>query len=254
MIWIVSWRNVWRNKLRSGVVISAITMGVFAGVFTMAFYRGMANQRIKSAIKTEVSHIQIHKPEFMKVDELDLFIDSADAITEFILQQPEVVGASKRILANAIINSAEKGSGITLVGIVPVDESMVSDIKNRLVEGEYLEEIKRGRPVVIGNRLSEKLGLKIGSKLVVGLLDLHGQPVYNQFRVGGIYKTASNVYDETTVFIKYEDLIMMLGLPESSAHEIAIYLGTTENSAPLASTLKKEFPDLNISQWHPDYA
>jgi ABC-type lipoprotein release transport system permease subunit len=161
-----------------------------------------------------------------------------------------VLTASKRLIVNAIINSAEKGSGVKLVGIVPENESKVSDINDRLVEGEYLKEIKRGRPIVIGKKLSEKLDIKTGSKLVVGMLDIHGQPIYNQFRVGGIFKTASNVYDESTVFINYEDLIMMSGVPEGSAHEIAVYMGTTENSAPVAQVLKSEFPDMNISEWH----
>ncbi len=250
MIWIVSWRNVWRNKLRSSVIIVAVCLGVFAGVFTMAFYRGMANQRLKSAIKTEVSHIQIHAPEFMKVNEVDNFIDSADARLKFIRGQNGVEAASKRLIVNAIINSAEIGSGVRLFGVVPENESEVTDIKARLTEGNYLEDIKRGRPILIGKKLSEKLSIKIGSKLVIGMLDLHGQPVYNQFRVGGIFHTSSNVYDETNVFIDYYDLLSMAGLPEGSAHELAVYMGNTEDSFPLAHLLKTRYPYLDISEWN----
>ena len=231
-------------------MITAVSLGVFAGVFTMAFYRGMANQRLKSAIKTEVSHIQVHNPAFMKVDELDNYMDSADYRIETIRKQTGVEAVSKRMMVNAIITSAEKGSGVKLIGIEPSNEAKVTDIKIRLTEGEYLEKIKRGRPIVIGKKLAEKLDVKPGSKVVAGILDIHGQPVYNQFRVGGIFKTASNYYDETNVFLQYEDLSSMAGLPDGVAHELAIYMGSIESSSLLAQNLKLKFPDLDISEWN----
>ncbi len=78
MIWSIAWRNIWRNKLRSGVVITAIALGIFAGVFSMAFMRGMANQRLDSAIKTQVSDIQVHTPDFMKVNDIKNYFTGSD--------------------------------------------------------------------------------------------------------------------------------------------------------------------------------
>jgi putative ABC transport system permease protein len=250
MIWLISWRNVWRNKLRSSVVIIAVSLGVFAGVFSMAFYKGMAIQRIKSAIKTEVSHIQLHTAAYEKADEIDKTLDSADTRLSFILTQTGVEAASKRLIVNAIINSAEKGGGIRLFGVDRENEAKVTDIKNRLVEGNYLEDLKRGKPIVIGKKLAIKLGVKVGSKLVIGMLDSKGQPVYQQFRVGGIFKTVNNVYDETLAFIAYEDLRQIAGLPEGSAHELAVYMSGTENSTLLANLLKSNFPNLDVKEWN----
>jgi ABC-type lipoprotein release transport system permease subunit len=250
MIWLISWRNVWRNKLRSSVVITAVSLGVFAGVFSMAFYKGMAIQRIKSAIKTEVSHIQLHNPAFEKVDEILNYLDSADIRLNYIRAKNGVEAASKRLIVNAIVNSAEKGGGIRLFGIDRENEAKVTDIKNRLVEGIYLENLKRGNPIVIGKKLADKLGVRIGSKLVIGMIDSKGQPVYNQFRVGGIFKTVNSFYDETLAFINYEELRQIAGLPEGSAHELAVYLGGTENSVLLVDLLKSEFPNLDVKEWN----
>ena len=69
MIWITSWRNIWRNKFRSIIVITAVTLGLMAGVFTTAFMRGLSDKRIRTAIETEISHIQIHQKGF--TDNLD---------------------------------------------------------------------------------------------------------------------------------------------------------------------------------------
>ncbi len=249
MIWSVSWRNVWRNKTRSGVVIVAVSLGVFAGVFSMAFMRGMAYQRLDSAIKTEISHIQIHTPEFSDVNDIENYFTNSEEITERINKEPSVVAVSKRIILNSIVSSAEKGSGIRLIGIEPDKESSVTNIKKKLVEGNYLEPLKRGLPIVIGQKLAKKLGVKLGSKLVVGLLDINSQPLYYQFRVSGIFKTSSGPFDEATAFVKYSDLLSLTKMPEQSAHELAILLNNEEASTSVAAKLKLQNPDLFVQEW-----
>ena len=64
MIFSIAWRNVWRNKVRSLVIMAAIALGLTAGIFATAFMVGMMHQRIDKAIKTEISHVQIHHPDF----------------------------------------------------------------------------------------------------------------------------------------------------------------------------------------------
>lgn len=249
MIWSVSWRNVWRNKTRSGVIITAVSLGVFAGVFSMAFMRGMAYQRLDSAIKTEISHIQIHTPEFSDVNDIENYFINSKEITEKLYEDPSVVAVSKRIILNAIVSSAEKGSGIRLIGIEPEKESSVTNIKQKLVEGNYLEPLKRGQPVVIGQKLANKLGVKLGSKLVVGMLDINSQPLYYQFRVAGIFKTVSGPFDESTAFVNYSELQSLTKMPDQSTHELAILLNNEESSTTVAADLKSQYPELFIQEW-----
>ena len=61
-----SWRNIWRNKKRSFIIMGAVSLGLWMGIFLMSFYNGMIEQRVKTAITTELSHIQLHHPEFRK--------------------------------------------------------------------------------------------------------------------------------------------------------------------------------------------
>jgi ABC-type lipoprotein release transport system permease subunit len=149
-----------------------------------------------------------------------------------------------------MINSAEKGGGIRLVGIEPEKEALVTDIKTRLVDGSYLEPVSRGKPILIGEKLAGKLDVKPGSKLVVTCLDLNFQPVYYQFRVGGIFRTVSTAYDESIAFINRSDLLEITGLPPDAAHEVAIYLSSGEASGPYASELDNALPNLTAQEWH----
>ena len=109
MIISISWRNVWRNKLRSAIIIIATTLGITAGIFSAAFYKGMADQRIEKAIMTELSHIQIHKPEFRNSNEIKDYITNADRLNEELSHIPGVAGVSNRIVIFSMASSAETG-------------------------------------------------------------------------------------------------------------------------------------------------
>ena len=235
--------------MRSSIVIIAVSLGVFAGLFTLAFMKGLTNQRLNSAIKTETSHIQIHTQDFIDVNDIEHYFTQSFEILETIDNQENVIASTQRIIVNTIISSAEKGGGIKLVGVDPVREAEVTNIKNKLIEGNYLEPLKRGRPIVIGNKLAEKLDVKIGSKIVAGLLDVNDTPIYYQFRVGGIFQTASGPFDEGTAFVKISDLREITKLPQNVAHEIAVYVSDEELSTSIAQNLKILFPELNIMEW-----
>lgn len=235
--------------MRSSIVIIAVSLGVFAGLFTLAFMKGLTNQRLNSAIKTETSHIQIHTQDFIDVNDIEHYFTQSSEILETIDNQENVIASTQRIIVNTIISSAEKGGGIKLVGVDPVREAEVTNIKNKLIEGNYLEPLKRGRPIVIGNKLAEKLDVKIGSKIVAGLLDVNDTPIYYQFRVGGIFQTASGPFDEGTAFVKISDLREITKLPQNVAHEIAVYVSDEELSTSIAQNLKILFPELNIMEW-----
>ncbi len=46
--------------------------------------KGMMNQRIDKVIKTELSNIQVHNPDFRKTSEFSNYMDNASALAEEI--------------------------------------------------------------------------------------------------------------------------------------------------------------------------
>ena len=221
MIVSLSWRNVWRNKLRSSVIIIATTLGICAGIFSAAFYEGMADQRIEKAIKNELSHIQIHTPEFRNSSEIKDFIPDADKLNQEISQIPGVVGVSNRIVIFSMVASAETGTGVKIVGIHPEQEKRTSKMSERIREGNYFAE-ERKNQVLIGQKLAEKLKIKLNSKVVITLLDIDNNITYGAFRVTGIFNTVNNAFDESNIFAHFDDLARLIDLPSGVCHEIAI--------------------------------
>lgn len=227
MILSIAWRNVWRNKVRSLVVIFAVTVGIFAGVWSAAFFKGMMDQRVEKVIKTELSNIQVHNPDFRKAAEFSNYIPDAVQLSEKIAHISNISGVSARILVQSMVSSAETATGVSIFGVEPEKEKMVTNIYQKIIEGTYLEGDSKN-PVVIGKKLAEKLNVKLRSKIILTAQDLDNNIVSGAFRVIGIYSTNNNIYDEGRIFVRFSDLQKLTGFPANAGHEIAISLTSNE--------------------------
>jgi ABC-type lipoprotein release transport system permease subunit len=248
LIFNIAWKNIWRNRFRSLIIMSAITLGIFAGLFLVAFSKGMGNQRVAAALNTEISHIQIHQPDFIIREDIKMVISPVGQVEKILKTNGQVASYSSRILLNSIASSAETGANVKINGIDPVAERTVTDLYSKITEGSYFG--KNGRnPVVVSQKLVEKLKLKLNSKIVLQIQDLHGNVAPAAFRIGGIYRTNNSVYDEFNVFVKKSDLYNLTGLDSTSAHEVAILLKDYLQSKKVATELQKEFPKLEVKTW-----
>jgi len=248
MLLSISWRNVWRNKLRSLVMVIAITLGLCAGIFSTGFYLGMADQRIDKAIKTELSHIQVHQNNFRQAHDITKFIPKGDSLVREFNDMPLVAGASPRIVIFSMIASAENGYGVKIMGIEPKFERKTTNIYTKIVEGNYFEE-KKKNPIILGDKLAEKLKVKLGSKVVLTLQDVDNNIISGAFRIVGIFNTVNTTFDESNVFVKYEDLIRLTNLPAGACHEIAISVKNDEDVNLVKDQIAKATGSLEVMTW-----
>ena len=248
MIWSISWRNIWRNRTRSFVIISAIALGVFSGVYSIAFMLGWVNQRINNVVNTEISHIQIHQPDYLQTNEIHDYITNINSIKEDIEKNSNVKGVSSRLIATCMVSSAETGAGIQLVGIDPENEQKVTNIHSMIIDGTYFDKVK-SNPIVIGAKLAEKLNVKIRSKVVVTITEMDGTLSGGAFRVAGIYKTVNSSYDEIKAFVRTEDLQRLIKIDNNAGHEIAILMNKNDIENQFKSELQKDYPTLKVMTW-----
>jgi putative ABC transport system permease protein len=248
MIWSISWRNIWRNKVRSTVVIIAVALGLCAGVFATAFFKGMMNQRIDQVISTELSHIQIHQPEFRNTTDMTLYLPGADSLASQIKMIRGVVGASNRIVIYSMISSSETASGVKITGIHPGEERKVTKLPSRIIEGSYLTDEGRNA-IVIGKKLAEKLKVKLRSKVVLTAQDMDKNITGGAFRVIGIFETPNSTYDETCVFVRHADLSNLVGIPPDAGHEIAVLVNDNEEVLAIQDSIKALVPGKEVMNW-----
>jgi ABC-type lipoprotein release transport system permease subunit len=172
----------------------------------------------------------------------------ASELVKKIRKVENVTGASSRIIVQAMAATAETAAGVLVSGIDLEHESNVTNISEKVYEGEYLTGMKRN-PVVIGKKLAEKLNAKLRSKIVITLQDTANNVVSGLFRVSGIYTTNNNMYDESHVFVRSEDIRKLAELPAGAAHEIAININDNENLIPVEEAVKKIAANHEVLDW-----
>lgn len=248
MLLALAWKNIWRNKKRSLIVIIAITFGLWGGLLSGAIMMGMSDSMIESAINRDLSHIQIHKPEYDRDKLIKNYIPNSGEVISKLEQSEAVKAISPRTLIYGMAASPASSFGVKIVGIDPQKAMQVTSIHEKIVAGDYFKSDRKNQ-IVIGQKLAKRLNLKIRSKVVLSFEGMEEDIKYLACRVTGIYKTESGQFDETHVYLRQTDIFRIL---ESKPvyHEIAILLNSTESIKPFTTQLKNEFSNLQIQSWN----
>ena len=240
----IAWRNIWRNKLRSSIVIISIILGLWSGLFIMAMTLGLNEQRMSGAVNSYLSHIQIHNKDFQENFDKKNTIVNHEALIQQLDTISQIVSYSERLVIQGMASTAKGNYGVQIMGIIPEQEKKVTNISDNLIEGTYLNKFKNN-PVIIGKKLADRLGAKVSSKIILNFQDEDNNTIAVGFRVEGIYKITNSIYEESTVFVKYEDLASLTGL-SGKFHEIAIFCDHIENTDLVEKEIKT--PNL-VESW-----
>ena len=248
MLLSISWRNIWRHPARSGVLIGAIIAGLWAGILVSALTNGWIHQRFVNLIQEEITHAQIHHPEFLTERESSMTIDHADKIFSYLENDERIRSWSARTLSDGMIQSPLTSSGVQIRGVQTDREMATTTFHKNLTDGDYLDTDIRN-PILLGERLAEKLNVEIGNRIVLTFQDLDNEITSGSFNITGIFRTASTPYDERNVFVRAEDLQDLLA-DRPVYHEIAMMLEDEDLSGQMTADLNENFDWISAESWY----
>ena len=240
-------RNIWRSRKRSLTIIAAVSFGLWAGIFMTAFYNGVIEQRINTAISSELSHIQLHHPQFRKDHEIKYFLPEGRKILKEISQDSLVKNVSGRIIIQGMIASAAGSSGITINGVMPKEENRLTNLNGKIIRGSYFNP-KKTNEIILSERIRKKLKLDLNKKAILTFQDSEGNLASAAFRIKAIYKTINAPYDDSNVFVNITDVDSLAGIP-NEINEIAVLLKSSNSLDESQSKLIQKFPETEIQNW-----
>lgn len=240
-------RNIWRSQKRSLIIIIAVSFGLWAGIFMTAFYNGVIEQRINTAISSELSHIQLHHPEFRKDHEIKYFLPEGRKMLQKITRDSLVKRVSGRVIIQGMIASAAGSSGITINGIMPEEENLLTHLSGKIIRGDYFNP-KKTNEIILSERLRKKLKLNLNKKAILTFQDMEGNLASAAFRIKAIYKTVNAPYDDSNVFVKITDVDSLGGVP-NQINEIAVLLKSSNTLEEVQHDLKQKFFETEIQNW-----
>lgn len=247
MLIAIAWRNIWRNRSRSLIIIASVTIGLIAGIFILAFYNGLVEQRIRDAIETEVSHLQVHHPQFKNDYDIRFLIPSGRNMLQQVQHYPEVKTASGRVIIKGMVASAAGSNGITINGVLPETEQQLTGLNKKIREGSYFDG-KRQDQVLISTTTARKLKLHLRSKAILTFQDASGNIASAAFRITGLYETINTPYDESNVFVPAAAIDSLAGI-QGQLNEIAVILHENSTLQQVQHNIERQFPGTLVENW-----
>ena len=196
----IAGRNVWRNPRRTAITAGGTAFGITAFVFLFSYFDGFGEDLINNATRYVTGHAQVERAGFRQDYAPELAFDGADALLTQLRALPEVEAAAPRVQVQALASSAAKSEGILLVGIAPDAERGVTFIQRTVVEGKALAA-GADRDMLIGRKLAERLGVRLGEKVIVMAQAADGELGSAAYRVSGIFATESSSFDGAMAFV-----------------------------------------------------
>ena len=203
--------------------------------------RGVAVGMVKNGIATLTGHVQIHHKGYRDDPAIEKSMTSGRVVEKALSQKlPPGAQWTRRVRVNAIANNARHSSGVTLVGIDPQTEALVSFIGTAISRGRYLGS-DDSNAIVVGEALLEKFETKIGRKLVLMSQDTEQEIASRAFRIVGVFKAEMESTEKQFVFITRSASQKMLKLGEGIS-EISILLSDGYDNLAPYENLKSALP------------
>ena len=222
MIFKIAWRNIWRNKRRSAIVLMSIIVGLVAEILLDGLTNGMISQMLYNQINLNVAHIQIHKKGFNANKKVSEVLPEYLKVESILKNLEGLTHISPRVFTTGMINGKNNSVGVMIYGVDPLQEGNVSIIEDTIESGTFLKnKSDSAMPIVIGQKLSEKLSVKTGDKVSLLSTAENGKINSVEFTVEGIFKSPSSTYDKSAVYTTIPAARKFLHLG-NNIHEIAI--------------------------------
>ncbi len=188
-------------SLISAVSVIGVTVGVMALMIALGLMTGLQAE-IRSKILGATAHLSIFKSRSDGVDDYGPIVQKMRGL-------PGVVGAAPAVYSKALLSSSTGASPVTLKGIVPEEETTVTELARQVQGGELTALRDTGAdlaPVLLGRDLASTLAVGPGDVVTVTspqgrLSPLGVLPRVSRLRVAGLVRTGLYEFDSAWAYI-----------------------------------------------------
>lgn len=236
MLFKMAWRNIWRNRRRTFITAASILFAVLFASFMDSLQRGAWDNMISNVVNYYFGYVQVHQDGYWEEQSIDKAFPLADSL-EQVGTVEGVEAVLPRLESFALAAAGETTSGVLVAGIQPDVENEMTDLQNRLVEGEYLTEYDEA--VLVASGVAERLGLQLGDTLVLISQGYRGVNAAGKYPIKGIAKFGSPDLNKQMVYLPLPAAQYFYGAT-GLATSLALKLGGQEDIKPVVAALRTQ--------------
>jgi len=167
-------------------------------------------------------------------------------------QHPKVVAAAPFTQIQGMITAQGQVSGVVVSGIEPALEEKVSIVQHHMTAGT-LTELREGEfGIILGQSLTDSLGLGVGDKITLVLPEASPSPAgviprFKRFTLVGTFNIGSDV-DGLIGYIHLNDAARLLRLPDG-AQGVRMKLDDIFAAPQVSRELAQQMPNVYPNDW-----
>ena len=257
-------RGVLREARRSLLTASAMALGLALLMFSRSLADGGHEDWIDIGVRMGSGHVLFQAPGFRESRSLDdrlsgSEVNAALAALAAMDARMAPLAITVRLSTSGLASSASSALPVMIDGVDPEAESGFSHAAERVMEGRYLEADDR-LVAYVGTGVAERLGLSVGSRLVLTAQSADGEIEGQLVRVVGVFRTGLPEVDEGLVHIPISTARSWLGA-EGAATTVGAILPGSDVVAEVVGAVRSDIAarsdigddDVRVLSWQEAY-
>jgi len=241
-------RNIWRNKRRSIITIASIAFAVILASVMRSMQLGSYERMIENAARFFTGYVQIHKNGFWDDKTLDNSFVINDELIKTVASNEGVEVVVPRVESFALAAYGTKTKGTMVMGIDPEKEDLLTLVKSKIIDGEYLNA--NDKAVIISAGLAEYLNMHVGDSVVLMGQGFRGVSAVGLYRIKGIMKFPVPIQNNQTVYMPLKEAQWFFDVADRLT-SIALVVDKAKNVDRIVADLKGkvDIETLEVMGW-----
>jgi len=199
MILKLIWRNLWRNSRRTLITMASIAFAVLFAIIMKSLQNGVFNNLIKNVVGYYSGYVQIHQKGYWDEQVLDNCFALENSLIEKLKQNPHINVIVPRLETFVLISKGNSTKGCMLVGTDAVKENELTQLKNKIIKGNYFKN--KEDVVILAEGLAKRINATVNDTIVLFGQGYHGVMAAGKFKIKGIVHLASPQMNDAFVYL-----------------------------------------------------
>ncbi|MFH4968338.1 FtsX-like permease family protein [Gaetbulibacter sp. M240] len=202
---------MWRNHYRTAITMSAVFFAVLLAVLTSSLQVGVFDNLIKNVVSFYNGYVQVHKNGYWEEQILDNVFDDKTLLQDKILSVENIGSITPRFESFVLVATDSITKGCLIVGIVPSKEDVITQLKSKIIDGDYLGDYDTD--ILMSKGLAERLRVGLNDTIILLGQGYHGALASGKFRIKGVLEFGSPELNKQTLYLNLPVTQEMFGAP-----------------------------------------
>jgi len=242
-------KNILFYKARTFTTFILTFVTTLLFIVFVSFMNGSHETMLENALKIYTGSIEIYKKGYRDIGGSEYLIEDVEKVESVLNKLEGIESFTPRYESFGLLSFKENSSASMVTGVNFEKEASQSELKNALVEGNYLNKNSQNC-LYIGSELLKKLDAKLGSKVSYISSASDSSFVADIFKVCGVFKTGMYDFDLSSAFISknYFDELMY---SQNMASYISLRVKDLKEVDSLATSISNKLDDktLEVLTW-----